>query len=95
MVNKDLIVDIATGEHKIIETESTAEELKIINDNKNKELERQELQELQAELNSLSQDIIQAQAGAVIDNLEEHKARFQVVHNRIREIMGKEPKVYL
>lgn len=58
-----------------------------------RELE-EELKTLQAELNALSQDLVQAQAGAVIDNLEERKARFQVVHNRIREIMGKEPRVY-
>lgn len=56
--------------------------------------QQRELKTLQAELNSLSQDLIQAQAGAVIDNLDERKARFQVVHNRIREIMGKEPRVY-
>lgn len=61
---------------------------------KQRELDEEELPELQAELNSLSQDLIQAQAGAVIDNLDERKARFQVVHNRIREIMGKEPRVY-
>lgn len=64
------------------------------NARKQKELEQEELLQLKAELNSLSQDLIQAQAGAVIDNLEERKARFKVVHNRIREIMGKEPRVY-
>lgn len=64
------------------------------NTRKQKELDEIELPKLQSELSSLSQDLIQAQAGAVIDNLEERKARFQVVHNRIREIMGKEPRVY-
>jgi hypothetical protein len=64
------------------------------NARKKRELEQIELVGLQTELNSLSQDLIQAQAGAVIDNLEERKARFQVVHNRIREIIGKEPRVY-
>lgn len=64
------------------------------NARKQKELDQAELKELQVELTALSQDIIQAEVGAFIDNLEERKARFQVVHNRIREIMGKEPRVY-
>lgn len=64
------------------------------NARKQRELDEEELPELQAELNAISQDLIQAQAGAVIDNLEERKVRFQVVHNRIREIMRKEPRIY-
>ena len=64
------------------------------NARKQKEINLNELFALQDELTSLSHDIIQAQVGAVIDNIEERKARFKEVHNRIREIMGKEPRVY-
>ena len=65
------------------------------NARKQKELYKLELAELQPELDKLTEDLIQAQAGAIIPNLEERKARFQVIHNRIREIQGKEPREYI
>ena len=65
------------------------------NARKQKELYKLELAELQPELDKLTEDLIQAQAGAIIPNLKERKARFQVIHNRIREIQGKEPREYI
>ena len=47
-----------------------------------------------ARLNSLSQDLIQAQAGAVFEDLEERKAEFQALHNELRSLLGKEPRDY-
>lgn len=64
------------------------------NARKQRESNRRELEELQPELDKLTEDLIQAQAGAIIPDLEERKARFQVIHNRIREIKGKEPRKY-
>lgn len=64
------------------------------NARKQRESNQQELAELQPELDKLTEDLIQAQAGAIIPDLEERKARFQVIHNRIREIKGKEPRKY-
>ena len=45
-------------------------------------------------LNSLSQDLIQAQAGAVFDDIEERKQEFQTLHNELRALMGKTPRNY-
>ena len=64
------------------------------NARKQRESNQLELAELQPELDKLTEDLIQAQAGAIIPDLEERKARFQVIHNRIREIKGKEPRKY-
>lgn len=61
---------------------------------KQKESDQRELAELQPELDKLTEDLVQVQAEAIIPDLEERKARFQVIHNRIREIKGKEPRKY-
>lgn len=50
--------------------------------------------EIKPRLEQLSQDLIQAQAGAVFEDLEERKAEFQVLHNELRVLLGKEPREY-
>lgn len=53
------------------------------------------IQIIKNRLNELSQDIIQAQAGAIFDDLEERKAEFQELHNELRALQGKEAREYI
>lgn len=66
---------------------------------------RNELSEIQDELNDLTRDAIQhlfgadfgtrvLEDGTEIDVFEEKKRRFQYLHNRMRELLGKEPRKY-
>ena len=59
-----------------------------------READLEKLPDLKAELNSLSQDIVQAQAGAIIPDYEKRLTRFKWVHNEIRRIELKEPREY-
>lgn len=59
-----------------------------------READLEKLPDLKTELNSLSQDIVQAQAGAIIPDYEKRLARFKWVHNEIRRIELKEPREY-
>ena len=49
---------------------------------------------IQARLSKLSQDFIQAMAGAYFEDLEARKAEFQSLHNELRQLEGKEPRPY-
>lgn len=51
--------------------------------------------EIRYRLQQLSQDLIQAQAGAVFDDLESRKLEFQTLHNELRVLEGKEPREYI
>ena len=59
-----------------------------------REKKLEKLPRLQSRLNELSQDIIQSQCGAVFEDLEDRIKEFQSIHNEIREIQGKEPRIY-
>ena len=56
---------------------------------------QQRISEIKPRLEQLSQDLIQAQAGAVFEDLEERKAEFQELHNELRTLLGKEPREYV
>ena len=58
------------------------------------ELKNKRLDEIRERMNQLSQDFIQAWAGAQIYDLEERKAEFSNLHNELRAILGKEPRLY-
>ena len=60
-----------------------------------RDLELDELPILQAEMDAISQDIIQMMCGAVFTDKEERLEKFRKAHNRFREITGKEPRIYL
>ena len=49
---------------------------------------------IQARLDKLTQDFIQVLCGAVIDDIEERKQEFQTLHNELRVLLGKEPRIY-
>ena len=50
--------------------------------------------EIQARLNELTQDFVQADLGAVFADIEERKTEFKALHNELRELLGKEPRIY-
>lgn len=50
--------------------------------------------EIKHRLEQLSQDLIQAQAGAVFEDLAERKLEFQTLHNELRTLLGKLPRKY-
>lgn len=50
-------------------------------------------QEIQMELERLSQDIIQDMAGESVPDIEARKMRFFTLHNELRMIMGKDPRI--
>ena len=51
--------------------------------------------EIRERLNQLSQDLVQAMAGAYFEDLEERKAEFQTLHNELRVLEGDEPRKYI
>lgn len=51
--------------------------------------------EIQERLTNLSQDIIQMQAGAVFDDEEDRIKEFQDLHNELRQLLGKAPRIYV
>lgn len=65
------------------------------NERKQKEKGLARIAEIKPRLEQLSQDLIQAQAGAVFEDLEERKAEFQKLHNELRTLLGKEPRKYV
>ena len=58
------------------------------------ELNEQRKFEIQTRLNQLSQDFVQAMTGAYFEDLEARKAEFQTLHNELRALEGKEPRLY-
>jgi hypothetical protein len=64
------------------------------NARKKKENNQLRIAEIKTRLEQLSQDLIQAQAGAVFEDLEERKTEFQTLHNELRVLLGKEPREY-
>ena len=65
------------------------------NARKQKQDNENRIAQIKPRLEQLSQDLIQAQVGAVFEDLEERKAEFQVLHNELRVLLGKEPREYV
>lgn len=61
-------------------------EYKLLLDNNKK------IAEYKLELEELTKDLAQVQAGLVIDNIEEKKERFRYLLNEVRFLQGKEPR---
>lgn len=59
------------------------------------DLKRNRMGEIQARLNELSQDFVQASIGAIIVNLEDRKTEFKTLHNELRTLLEKEPRQYI
>lgn len=86
----------------LLKAQSKGKELKVV-DGKvvavdheitQEEIKQQRIGEIQARLEQLSQDFIQSQVGAEFNDLEERKAEFRSLHNELRTLFGKEPRIY-
>ena len=58
------------------------------------EQKQSRISEIQTRLNELSQDFIQAEIGAIFDDLDARKQEFKSLHNELRSLLGKEPRIY-
>lgn len=58
------------------------------------DLKTDRILQIKPQMDSLSQDFIQYYLGATIENIEERKAKFISLHNELRELLGKEPRIY-
>lgn len=67
-----------SGFPKLREHSVTDEEIKLLR-----------MHEIQIELNSLNQDLVQDLAGEMVPNIEERKQRFIELHNEMRNLLGK------
>ena len=65
------------------------------NARKQKQDNENRIAQIKPRLEQLSQDLIQAQAGAIFEDLEERKLEFQTLHNELRILLGKEPRKYV
>lgn len=61
---------------------------------KDKELNEQRKVEIRERLNQLSQDLVQAMAGAYFEDFAQRQLEFQALHNELRVLEGKEPREY-
>ena len=57
------------------------------------ELKEMRIREIQQRLVELDQDIVQDIAGEIVPNIEERKAEFITLHNELRTLLGKEPRL--
>lgn len=57
------------------------------------ELKEMRIYEIQHRLVELDQDIVQDIAGEVVPNIEERKVEFVTLHNELRTLLGKEPRL--
>jgi hypothetical protein len=58
------------------------------------ELQNKRISEIKSRLSQLSEDFTQAWAGAQIADIEARKREFAELHNELRGLFGKEPRVY-
>ena len=61
---------------------------------KQKEINKKRIVEIKQQLEELTKDFIQYYLGATIENIEERKAKFISLHNELRELLGKQPRIY-
>lgn len=81
--NKGKELKVVDGKVVAVEHEVTEEELK-----------EQRKWEITARLNQLSQDFVQAMAGAYFEDFAQRQLEFQALHNELRVLEGKEPREY-
>ncbi len=79
----------------VLKHETGTEEYKqLVESMQRQKYNEKRISEIQQRLNDLSQDFIQAQIGAQIDDLGKRKEEFRTLHNELRQLLGKEPRNY-
>ena len=58
------------------------------------QLRSKRIVEIKARLSQLSEDFTQAWAGAQISDIDARKREFADLHNELRGLLGKEPRIY-
>lgn len=58
------------------------------------EIKERRIAEIKLRLSQLSEDFVQSWAGAHIADIEARKREFADLHNELRGLLGKEPRVY-
>ena len=87
---------------RLMIAQNNGKELKVINgkvvavdhEPTEEEIRYSRISEIQARLTELSQDITQMQCGAVFDDEEQRIKEFQDLHNELRGLLGKKPRIY-
>lgn len=91
----NLMCEQANGkEIKVVKNKVVAVEHKTTKKELAERQKQARIAEIKSELINLSQDLIQAEIGAVFDDLEQRKENFKTLHNELRELLGKEPRLY-
>lgn len=92
---ESVVLDVKTGEQKIVERIATREEI-VFSEKKQAEIKKQEkIIKIKTRLEQISQDIVQSLAGAEFEDMAERQKEFQTLHNELRILLGKEPRKYL
>ena len=81
--NKGKELKVVDGRVVAVEHEVTEEELN-----------EQRKFEIKERLSQLSQDFVQAMAGAYFEDFAQRQLEFQELHNELRVLEGKEPREY-
>jgi hypothetical protein len=58
------------------------------------DLNKKRIAEIKKRLSQLSEDFVQSWAGAQIADIDARKREFSDLHNELRGLLGKEPRVY-
>ena len=69
--------------------------IKKYNARKQNKLNNEKIIKLKEKLKELNYDFIQSLAGAVIPDIEAKTIAFKQYHNELRELLGKNPRLYL
>ena len=86
-----LICEQAKGkELKVVDSKVVAVEHEVTEE----ELNEQRKFEIKQRLDQLSQDFVQAMAGAYFEDFAQRQLEFQALHNELRVLEGKEPREY-
>lgn len=70
------------------------EDIKVFVPFSEEQLKQNKIDQLQERLTELSRDIVQIYAGAQFDDSEARVREFRDIHNLLRELLGKEPRIY-
>lgn len=70
------------------------EDIQVIVPFTEEQLKENRKKEIQIRLDQLDKDFRQADLGAIFEDLEERKAEFRELHNKLRVLLGKEPREY-
>ena len=90
---KEQIINL-DGTTEVLVRELTEEELSSMELSRQADIKQERINEIQQRLNDLSQDFVQADLGAIFEDLDQRKEEFRTLHNEMRILLDKEPRNY-